>query len=91
VDIARAAQKHYEAIKNNAAASAAVRRELSSLSARILTDPNASSRITSSTVNGQTFSAQPTMTEMQRFDLLDEVVKRLDRGGNISRMQITTF
>ena len=43
------------------------------------------------TVNGQTFSAQPTMTNGQRLKVLRWVVACLDNGSPVSSTQLTTF
>ena len=81
----------YAAVKCDAQASAAIRREFAALALSIATDPNASARVTSATVNGQTFSAQATMTQGQRLQVLSWVVACLDNGSPISSTQLTTF
>ncbi|MEY3894839.1 MAG: hypothetical protein RLZZ214_358 [Verrucomicrobiota bacterium] len=81
----------YSAIYGDAAAQAKIRGELSTLAVLITTDPNASARVTSATVNGQTFSSQSAMTNLQRLALLRHVVACIDRGGPISTTQIPTF
>ena len=81
----------YHAVKCDAQASSAIRREFKALALSIATDPNASARVTSATVNGQTFSAQATMTQGQRLQVLRWVVSCLDNGSPISGTQLTTF
>lgn len=81
----------YHAIKCDATACASIRREFSALALQIATDPNASARVTSATVNGQTFSAQSTMTNAQRLKLLRWIVACLDNGMPISTTQIPQF
>ena len=81
----------YFAIKDDAASCAAVRTEFASLALQIATDPNASARITSATVNGQTFTAQSAMTNGQRLSLLRWIIACLDAQSPISATQIPTF
>ena len=81
----------YSAISSDAAACAKIRGEFSTLAVLIATDPNASARITSATVNGQTFSSQSEMTNGKRLQLLRWVVACIDRGSPISATQISTF
>lgn len=81
----------YHAIKDNAAAQAKIRAEFASLAVTIATDPNASARVTSATIDGQTFSSQAAMTEGQRLNLLRRVVACLDAQSPISKTVIPTF
>ena len=81
----------YHAVKDDASACAAIRTEFSALALQIATDPNASARITSATVNGQTFSASSAMTNGQRLALLRWVVACITAGSPISTTQISTF
>ncbi len=81
----------YRAISCDAAARASIRSEFASLAVLIATDANASARITSATVDGQMFSAQASMTNAQRLQLLGWVVACIDNGGPISTTQISTF
>jgi hypothetical protein len=91
VNVAKLGNTIYSAIKDDAVASASIRREFSALAVAIATDPNASARVTSATVNGQTFTAQATMTQGDRLQLLRWVVACLDRCAPISSTQLTTF
>lgn len=81
----------FAAIRHDAAAIAAIRTEFSSLAVTIATDPAASARVTSATVNGQTFTAQPLMTNAERLQLLRWVVACCDNGGPISSFQVPQF
>jgi len=91
VNVAKLGNTIYFAVKDDAAACAAIRNEFATLALSIATDPNASARITSATVNGQTFSAQSAMTNGQRLSLLRWVVACLDAGMPVSTTQLTTF
>lgn len=91
MNVASTGNSIYNAIKDTPSACAKVRSELAELSLAIVTDPNASARVTSATVNGQTFTAQSTMTNEQRRQVLSWVVKCLDAGAPISTTQIPTF
>ena len=57
----------------------------------IATDPSASAQVTSSTVNGQTFSVTPTMSQDKRLKMLSWVCKCQERGSTISTTAITRF
>jgi len=81
----------YYAIKDDAAAQATIRAEFRRLAVLIATDPNASARVTSATIDGQTFSSQAVMTEGQRLNLLRRVVACLDAQSPISKTVIPTF
>jgi hypothetical protein len=81
----------YAAVKDDGAAQAKIRAEFRRLAVLIATDPTASARITSATIDGQTFSSQPTMTEGQRMQLLRRVVAALDAQSPISKTVIPYF
>jgi hypothetical protein len=91
MDIPATGNTIYALIKDDAAACAQIRAEAASLALSIATDPNASARITSSTVNGQSFSATGGISQGQRLHLLRWIILCLDNGGTISRTQIPTF
>jgi hypothetical protein len=91
VNIARLANAIYSAIRQDARACAQIRAEYSSLALQLATDPDASARITSATVNGQTFSAQSSMTNAQRMLLLRQIIVCIDHGSTISTTQLTSF
>jgi hypothetical protein len=91
VNVATLGNTIFAAIKDDSASCAKIRAEFKSLSVLLLTDANASARVTSATVNGQTFTAQPTMTNAQRLHLLRWVVACIDSNSPISTTQLTTF
>jgi hypothetical protein len=84
MDLARRAREIYFATKDDASYSAVIRTELETLGKAILANPAASQTIVSSTVNGQTFTAQPGITQMQRLTLLRLVLAMRENGGAIS-------
>lgn len=81
----------YAAVRDSPSAIAAIRTEFASLALAIATDPNASARVTSATVNGQSFSSQATVTQAQRLQVLRWVIKCVENNGPISSFQATTF
>ena len=80
MSIFRQARTIYLALRDDATAQAKIQQELSTLALAIVTDPNASMKITSATVNGQTFSGQQTMTQAERMQMLSMVVKMFKTG-----------
>lgn len=91
MNIARLGNTIYKAVRNSPTACETIRAELETLAVLLSTDPNASARITSATVNGQTFSTAAAMTNTQRLALLGWVVECIDAGGRISTSQIVDF
>jgi hypothetical protein len=91
VNLAALGNSIYSALAYDDAAQSKIREELLNLALAIATDPNATSRITNATINGQTFSAQAMMTNGQRLQLLRWVVACFDRGAPISTTQLSTF
>lgn len=91
MNVAQLGNQIYTAICGDPTAAAKIRGEFKSLALQLATDPTASARVTSATVNGQTFTAQPTMTNAQRLSVLRWVVACLDNGGPISTTQATYF
>jgi hypothetical protein len=91
VNVAATGNIIYAAIAGDPASCTRIADEFRELALAIATDPNASARITSATVNGQTFSSQATMTNGQRLHLLRWVVACIQRGGPISTTQLSTF
>ena len=79
------AQTIYATLATNKAAEAEIRAEAISLARSIATDANKSFELTSSTVNGQTFSGTRTMSNMQRLQLLGLIVNMYDAGGVLSK------
>lgn len=80
MSIFRQARTIYLALRDDATSQAKIQQELSTLALAIATDPNASMKITSATVNGQTFSGQQTMTQAERMQMLSMVVKMFKTG-----------
>jgi len=68
-----------KAIRYDSAAIANLRAEYSRLAQEIAVDGGG--EITSATVNGQSFSKQPTMTKTERLSLLDQVLWRIDNNN----------
>jgi len=68
-----------KAIRYDAGAIANLRAEYSRLAQEIAVDGGG--EITSATVNGQSFSKQPTMTKTERLSLLDQVLWRIDNNN----------
>jgi hypothetical protein len=85
VDIAEIARGAYDLFRNDAVAIATIRAEYSSLYLTILTNPEASAVLTSGTINGQTMTVKPEMTNGERLQLLKKVVKMFDVGGPLPR------
>ncbi len=81
----------YLALKDNATAEAAIRSELGTLALSIATDPNASMTITSSTVNGQSFTASASITQRQRMQMLSLIVKMFDAEATPTSEAIAVF
>ena len=83
------ANKHYCIIADDPEAQAVVREELKALSASLLSGE--AMNLTSATVNGQTFSGTKANSEGERFNLLREIVRRLDTGQVYSNRTRATF
>lgn len=81
----------YLALKDNATAEAAIRAELATLALSIATDPNASMTITSSTVNGQSFTASASITQRQRMQMLSLIVKMFDAEATPTSEAVAVF
>lgn len=91
MNVASIGNSIYAALKGDTASLNAIRAESKSLALSIATDPNASARVTSATVNGQSFTSTPTMTQLDRLKVLRWVCKCADNGGAISSVQGTSF
>lgn len=74
VNVSATARRIYRATCNSPSAIAQIRAEYATLALSIATDPDAAFELTSSTVNGQTFSGKRTTTNEERLALLSEVV-----------------
>lgn len=79
------AQTIYSTLAMDATAEAEIRAEAKALARSVATDSNTAFELTSSTVNGQTFSGTRTMTNMDRLQLLGLVVRMYDAGGVLSK------
>jgi len=77
---ARLARSIYQTICDNPAAIASVKAEAGALALSLATDPDASFELTSSTVNGQTFSGRRTMSNGDRLTMLRLILKQVDAG-----------
>lgn len=91
MNIASTSRSIFNAVKDVPSASAKIRDEYRELALSIATDINASSQVTSSTVNGQTFSTSSSMTNGQRLDLLRLIVYYLDKSQAMSSTSISYF
>ena len=85
------ARSIYTAIKDVPASVAAIRAEYAALALEVATGDGAGSDVTSATVNGQSFSAQISMTKLERVRLLGLIVKQLDSGAAISSRSRARF
>lgn len=91
MNIAQTGNSIYKALRYETAALDTIRAEKITLALALATDPDATAQVTSSTVNGQSFSVRPTMTNKDRLSLLTWVCACVDRGSVISTTQISTF
>ena len=91
MNVTRTANTIYTAICCDPQAQAKIKEEFSSLAVQIATDPNASARVTSATINGQTFTAQSAMTNGERLQLLRIVCHCIDKQSAIQTTLISTF
>lgn len=81
----------YVAIKDDVSSQAKIKAERKTLAMQIATDPASAATVTSSTVNNQSFSATPAITNDQRLKLLSWVCACIDNCGPISKNVIPTF
>lgn len=91
MSIASMGNSIYVALREDPASLDLIQAEYASLALKITTDPNASAQVTSSTVNGQSFSTSHTMTNGQRIQLLEWVCECRKRGSTISTTAISYF
>ena len=91
MNVAQTALGIYDALKDNQAAIAAIRKERAALALRIATSANGGMVIVSSTVNGQSFAGSNTITASERLQLLTRVCKMADAGMPISNKTIASF
>lgn len=85
------AKSIYAALRYDSESLQTIRDEYKSLALLIATDINASTQVTSTTINGQTISTRPNMTNGERLALLRYVVFFADRGGAISSTVLPRF
>lgn len=85
------ARSIYLALKDDPDAMAAIAAERKTLALAIATDPNASARITSSTVNGQSFAMSGGITQQQRLSLLSLVMSMQSLGCAPSTTVLTDY
>jgi len=85
VNVSATARKIYRATCNSPSAAAQIRAEYAALALSIATDPDAAFELTSSTVNGQTFSGKRTTTNDERLALLSEIVWSYDNCQALPR------
>lgn len=91
MNIAETARAIYAAVKDSPTACASIRAEFASLALAIATDPNSTAQVTSSTVNGQSFTTAQTMTNGNRLMLLRLIVTSLNQGRAVSSTAISVF
>lgn len=77
------ARSRYRRISGNDAAIAEARAQLEQLEQDMQSGGGVSMQITSSTVNGQQFTATHGLTVSQRYDFLRLLVAMIDQGGGL--------
>jgi hypothetical protein len=75
------ARSRYRRIVGDSTAIAQVRADLEALELAMQSGGGVSMQITSSTVNGQSFTAAHGLTVSQRYDFLRSLVAMIDAGG----------
>lgn len=91
VNVSATASRIYRAIRCNAAAVARIRAEYADLALSLATDQDAAFELTSSTVNGQTFSGKRDSTNDDRLALLEQVIWCLDNNYHVPRTTRISF
>jgi hypothetical protein len=91
MNVVRTGNAIYAAIRSNPVAIQKVRDEYAELALAMAIDPDSTAQVTSSTVNGQTFTTSQTMTNGQRLALLSWVCKCAEIGSPISTTTVSTF
>ena len=76
----RLARTIYLTLRDDASAIAQLRAEAKSLALSLPTDPNTTFQLTSSTVNGQTFSGTRSMSNEDRLAMLRLVLLQVESG-----------
>jgi hypothetical protein len=85
VNVSATARLIYRATRNDALAVASIRSEYTALALSLATDPDSAFELTSSTVNGQTFSGKRTTTNGERLAMLSEIIWSYDNGQALPR------
>ena len=91
MNVAETALTIYNALKDNPASMAEIRKERAALALRIATSANGGMTIVSSTVNGQSFTGANSITASQRLQLLTRICKMADAGIPISNKTVAIF
>lgn len=91
MNVSATARRIYAATKCNPSAVASIRAEFEELALAIAADPDAAFELTSSTVNGQTFSGNRTATNEDRLALLSEIVWSYNNGQALPRVTQQLF
>lgn len=81
----------YSTLKDDATAVASIRAELAALALNIATDASYGTQITSATVNGQSYSGQSVMTNLERLSLLRAFIRAVDAGAPPSTRTFAAF
>ena len=84
MSVARDARSAYLALCGSLAHLATLRTEAETLALSLLTSPDAAFELTSSTVNGQTFSGRRTMTNGERLQMIRLVIRQFELGRALS-------
>ena len=91
MSIAREARSAYVTLCGSPAHLATLRAEAETLALSLLTNPDAAFELTSSTVNGQTFSGRRTMSNGDRLTMLRLVIKQFENGFLLSTTCLAYF
>lgn len=84
MSIARQARSAYLSLRGSSAHLATIKAEAESLALSLLTNPDSAFELTSSTVNGQTFSGRRTMSNGERLEMLRLVIRQFETGHPLS-------
>lgn len=84
MSVARDARSAYLSLCGSPAHLATLRTEAATLALSLLTNPDAAFELTSSTVNGQTFSGRRTMTNGERLQMIRLVIRQFELGRALS-------
>lgn len=84
MSVARDARSAYLSLCGSPAHLATLRTEAETLALSLLTNPDSAFELTSSTVNGQTFSGRRTMTNGERLQMIRLVIRQFELGRALS-------